>query len=298
MRNAVDIAAFITRTRAKWAGIMPSMASLIEPTFVPTLKALTLSGELLSNAEIDTWAEKVVLTNMCGPSECSVACMANTRLSPGASPCNIGRGFLCVTWIVDENNHDRLVPIGAAGELLLEGPALVRGYLKNLEQTARVFISSPPWLAAQRPNSRLYKTGDLVQYNTNGTVIFVGHKDVQIKINGQRVETGEIENGLRRMLDPSDNVKFYVVVLPQKDQDPILVAFVSFADVEDTRVLRDETHLQRLRSIVAKVMDAWGAGSTTLTRYMHPQAFLPIGRPSMISSGKIDAGAAVLLVHL
>ncbi|TLD25407.1 hypothetical protein PspLS_06301 [Pyricularia sp. CBS 133598] len=304
MRNAVDIADFMTRTGANWAGITPSMASLIDPASVPTLKALTLSGESLSAAEIDRWAGKVALTNMYGPSECSIACVANTRLGRGASSSNIGRGFRCATWIVDENNHHRLVPIGAVGELLIEGPALARGYLNNPELTARVFISSPPWLAAQRPKSRLYKTGDLVHYNADGAITFVGRKDAQIKINGQRVETGEIENGLRRMLDPGENVVFYIVDVPQprgrghdhdhnrdRDHNPILVAFVSFADAHGVGVLRDESHLQRLGSLVAKVMDAWGAGSTTLTSYMLPQAFVPIGRAPMMSSGKVDRRA-------
>ena len=88
--------------------------------------------------------------------------------------------------------------VGAIGELLLEGPTVGRGYIGEPEKTAAVFIDRPSWLEAfnDRP-SRLYKTGDLVKYNADGTLHFIGRKDNQVKIRGQRLELGEVEFHIR-----------------------------------------------------------------------------------------------------
>ncbi|KAK5680139.1 hypothetical protein LTS12_029313, partial [Elasticomyces elasticus] len=70
--------------------------------------------------------------------------------------------------IVSPEDHEKLLPIGAVGELLIEGPIVGRGYLNEPEKTAAVFIGPPQWLRSIRDDqyhSRLYKTGDLVQYD-------------------------------------------------------------------------------------------------------------------------------------
>uniref|UniRef100_A0A8H7NMW1 Carrier domain-containing protein n=1 Tax=Bionectria ochroleuca TaxID=29856 RepID=A0A8H7NMW1_BIOOC len=86
---------------------------------------------------------------------------------------------------------------------MLEGPLVGPGYLDDVDKTASVFINSPSWLTRGAPghagrDGRLYKTGDLVYYDEGGALSFVGRKDAQVKINGQRVELGDIENHVAR----------------------------------------------------------------------------------------------------
>ncbi|MGM2704421.1 hypothetical protein ACS2QD_30730, partial [Bacillus cereus group sp. Bce036] len=88
-------------------------------------------------------------------------------------------------------------PMGEIGELVLEGPIVGAGYLGDEGKTAELFIEDPQWLVEGPPggvgrHGRLYKTGDLVRYEADGRLSFVGRKDSQVKINGQRVELGEI----------------------------------------------------------------------------------------------------------
>ena len=111
----------------------------------------------------------------------------------------IGTGLGVNTWIVDAASGQSLVPIGSIGELVLEGPLVGPGYLESSTSTSSKFIEDPVWLlhgASGRTgrNGRLYRTGDLVVYNEDGSLTFVSRKDAQVKIHGQRVELGDIEN--------------------------------------------------------------------------------------------------------
>jgi acyl-CoA synthetase (AMP-forming)/AMP-acid ligase II len=88
------------------------------------------------------------------------------------------------------------------GELLLEGPILARCYLNNPKETAEVFIEDLSWARkADLPlGRRFYRTSDLVRYQSDGTIKFIGRNDTQVKVRGQRVELSEIEYHLARLL--------------------------------------------------------------------------------------------------
>ena len=77
---------------------------------------------------------------------------------------------------------------------MIEGHIVSRGYLNNPEKTAEVFIQNPAWAKqeSEQPPRRMYKTGDLAYINTDGDVVFVGRKDTQVKVRGQRMELGEL----------------------------------------------------------------------------------------------------------
>lgn len=178
-----------------WALLTPSVARLIVPSEVPSLEVLILGGEGMTRSD-KSWSKTLTLVNGYGPSECSVASVLNPNVTTDSDHTNIGRGVGSLTWIVDPHNHNRLAPVGCIGELLLEGPALSRGYINEKKKTADVFIENPTWLQGIRTGGRLYKTGDLVRYNPDGTISFIGRKDMQVKLHGQRLELSEIEHHL------------------------------------------------------------------------------------------------------
>ncbi|KAL8829965.1 MAG: hypothetical protein Q9170_005952 [Blastenia crenularia] len=186
----------MNRMRVNWVLFTPSVASLISPEDVPTLETLVYGGEAVKSENVSRWVGKVRLFNCYGPAECG-ACAVGEFARSDARPANIGRQFggeLC--WVVDPENHNRLLPIGAPGELVVEGPTLARGYLDDLAKTQASFIKSPAWPkgAGSDRARRIYKTGDLVRQNSDGTFDFVGRKDLQVKVRGQRVEIGEVEH--------------------------------------------------------------------------------------------------------
>ena len=73
------------------------------------------------------------------------------------------------------------MPLGSVGELLIQGPTLARGYLKDLVKTKASFIDPPVW--APDASTRMYKTGDLVKQAADGSFHFVGRKDNQVKVS-------------------------------------------------------------------------------------------------------------------
>ncbi|XPT04699.1 hypothetical protein M3J09_013775 [Ascochyta lentis] len=283
-----DIVPFIARTRANWAGWTPSFAALIDPHTVPTLEVLVVAGEMLPRELVDTWAGSVKLLNVYGPSECSVACTAKHVIAANyVDASNIGCAYRAVTWIVDENNHERLRPVGAIGELLIEGPALARGYLNREDATARSFIRSPSWLRSHRPHSRLYKTGDLARYNLDGSISFIGRKDSQIKINGQRVELGDIEYHLRKCLPAPTPL---AVDLMRREPTNLLAAFIVIASAKDGSndaediIAYDPHSLETFRALVQQIRST----SLPLPAYMAPHVYIPLKTLPTTSSGKLD----------
>ncbi|KAJ6123997.1 hypothetical protein N7471_011314 [Penicillium samsonianum] len=190
--------------------------------------------QALSRAVIDIWGNHVRLINIYGPAECCVLTTIQSQVTLDTDPLNIGFGTGAVCWIADSKNHNRLVPIGAIGELLVGGPIVGRGYLNDPTKTAAAFVDTPDFLhemPASSPHNRVYKTGDLVQYASDGSIRFMGRKDMQVKLRGQRIELGEIEHCLNQCLEVSSLV---VDVIKPRNNSALLVAFILRGQAEKT----------------------------------------------------------------
>lgn len=136
-------------------------------------------------------------------------------------------------WVTEVTNPDRLCPIGVPGELLIEGPQLSRGYLKDTVRTDEFFLTDPACSAnpalGLEAGRRMYRTGDLVQQNDDGSLTYIGRRDNQVKISGQRVEIGEIEHWIPKHLGNVRNVAVAAIDLDHHDH-LALIAVIEFAD--------------------------------------------------------------------
>jgi amino acid adenylation domain-containing protein len=170
-----DLVGVINKFNVNWAALTPSVVRMMSPSQIPRLETLFLVGEAMSQQDLMTWADKVTLGNGYGPTEC--ACVATSNImTPHTKPNNLGKAVTARGWVVSRNNHDALAPVGAIGELLLEGGAVGAGYLNNPEKTAQTFIQHVKWSSGLLDNKtsaplRIYKTGDLVKYNEDGTMM-------------------------------------------------------------------------------------------------------------------------------
>lgn len=208
-REPKDLAAAISRMNVNMTGLTPSFADVITPTSIPTVKTIILGGEALKQTHVDTWADHFTLMSAYGPTECSVTCSINNDMNIGTDPRNIGRPAGATRWIVDPRNSNRLRPIGAVGELIIEGPLLARGYLNNAEKEREAFSEGISFFGeGQR---RRYKTGDLVRYNHDGTMTYVSRKDNQVKLRGQRLEVEEVEHHISK----HDSINHCLVLVPK-----------------------------------------------------------------------------------
>ena len=290
-----DLASAFNKVRPTWSFLTPSVASLIQPSDVPSLKVLAIGGEAVSEENVLKWAEGVTLVNGYGPTEASVITVTNCKLSEQKDPKNIGYTHRnSRAWITDAADHNRLAPVGCVGELTLEGPILAREYLQDQEKTAKAFIQDPAWGSSVGGVQRLYKTGDLVKYHVDGSIIFCGRKDNQIKLNGQRIELGEIES--RLLLH--ERIQHAVVVLPVEGPcKNRLVAVVSLADIassalgESIATSKNACTLiqgSRMETAQAYLREVRGFLAETLPAYMIPAMWAIVETVPILVSGKAD----------
>jgi amino acid adenylation domain-containing protein len=230
-----------------------------------SLRMVTCGGEALPADLIgDLLDWQVPVWNFFGPTEATVWVSAREvesadsqyQYAPLGGPlANIEM------YLLDE--HLQLVPLGVPGELYLGGEGLARGYLNNPSLTAARFVPHP---FATAPGKRLYRTGDVARYRSEGTFEFVGRSDHQVKVRGFRIELGEIEAVLAR--HPA--VKQSVVVVHDQPPPSMLTAYVVAGDTEPAE--------SELRNFLKR----------ELPDYMVPASFVMLDALPLNSSGKID----------
>lgn len=288
-----DVTGCVRATGANWAAVTPSFINVISPDDVPSFKSLVLAGEPMSQSHIETWGNRVRLVNGYGPSECCIASVTNRDVKLGCSPRNIGHVCSGAAWVVMPHDHTQLAPVGSVGELVLEGWNTGRGYLGEPEKTQAAFVQNPLWIdlpGQQRPPV-VYKTGDLVSYNADGSLNFQRRKDTQVKLRGQRVELGEIEYRIKQTL-PGKPDAIVDILSPQDAPDyPRLVAFLSVlgeqtfpADGSIITPTSPESHLVALSGLEDRLMNF-------LPLHMIPSVYLPVFYIPRMPSGKANRNA-------
>ncbi len=231
----------------------------------PGLKVLC-GGEPWSEELAEQLAQRSgSLWNMYGPTETTIWSSV-TMLGKGQAP-RI-RGPIANTQLYVLDRYRTLVPCGVVGELYIGGDGLARGYLNRPELTAEKFVPDPFSNAA---GQRMYSTGDLVRYNLNGSIEFIGRADYQIKLRGYRIELGEIENVLSKHPQVQQSV---VAVRGDESEERMLVGYV---------VMKENGS--------ATTSDLKGYLKERLPDYMVPAAILILGQMPLTASGKVDRKA-------
>ncbi|KAL5356154.1 hypothetical protein BJX96DRAFT_171343 [Aspergillus floccosus] len=288
-----DLSGAIRNMNVNMAHMTPSVARVLDADIMPQLEVLGLGGEAITASDAADWGRKTKIVIAYGPSECTVGCTINNNVPLDRLYTSIGLGVGGCSWVVEPADHNRLVPVGAVGELLVEGPIVGDGYLNEPEKTKAVFIEDPTWLVAgdgQSPGrkGRLYKTGDLVRHDPDGSgaVVFIGRADQQVKLRGQRVELGEIEHHIRNHLPSGASVAAEVIAPGGKKGDAILVVFVAEQKVEKTGTSCEITSFSKeYQKIIAGMDEAIG---DDLPRYMIPAAYIPLDQMPLLVSLKTD----------
>lgn len=282
-----DITSVIRSMEVNIASFTSSFARQIRPEDVPSLRILALVGEALAKDQQEAWADKLCLMNAYGPAECSVISTIKKGLTRSTDTRNIGKVIVGSAWIVDPHDHNRLVPIGAAGELLIEGPLLGRGYLDDPEKTAASFIENPLWTVNPEGMSRrFYKTGDVVRYDVDdGSLIFEGRKDTQVKIRGQRVEIGEVEYHLGKLFTKAPGV---AVELSKHEDTSQLIALIFCGGTWDATVEPQSLLQSLVNPGISGISDIISYLKKSLPRYMVPSRYRLAQNMPLLPSGKLD----------
>lgn len=277
--------------------ITTSVARLLEPHSVPRLTTLLISGEVSRPTDFQKWSHVPNLFHGYGPTECAILCvMGQIDFDLENFRC-IGTATGCNTWVVDPKDLGTLSPVGSVGELVIEGPILANGYFNNDKQTAEAFFKNPPWLLAGGPGysgrqGTLYKTGDLVRYGQDNNLIFVGRKDNQVKINGQRVELSEIEHHLQACLPHNPQVVVEIVRSYGDVERSELVGFVIPPTSRSDETSIDFTPNPTLISTAPRPrllpVGVDTELSSRLPGYMIPTVLMEVEFLPLSTSGKVD----------
>ncbi len=273
-KDADYLVRFIQTHHVTVVDFVPSMLQLfLEHSDVErctTLRHVICIGEALPADLRDRFFARldVPLHNLYGPTEAAVAVTHWTCRREQTLPfVSIGRPIANTQcYILD--THLEPVPIGVSGELHLGGVQIGRGYHNQPELTAQKFIPDP---FQSDPNARLYKTGDLCRFLSDGNIQFLGRIDNQVKIRGYRIELDEIESVLASNPDVSNCV---VSADENKRGEKTLEAYLIPAE----------------NSVLSVgLLRKWLAGK--LPDYMIPSRFFSITAIPLSPNGKVDRRA-------
>ena len=252
----------------------------------PSLRLIIIGGERVLPERLAKWhkavGERVRLVNTYGPTETTiVATMADVTAiaeSEGFPDAPIGRAIQNVqTYILNRFLHP--MPVGVPGELYIGGLGLARGYINQPELTSKSFITNPFFMDEKE---RLYKSGDLVRFLPDGQIEFFGRVDNQVKINGYRIEPGEIESVIAQSTITRD-----VVVLARETAqgNNQLVTYV--VPVPEYTAREHATIIEELRSFLKSKLPA----------YMVPSAFVILDELPINANGKVNHKALSTADH-
>jgi amino acid adenylation domain-containing protein len=234
-------------------------------------RSLIIGGEALSEEQLAFFrasAPDLRLINEYGPTEAVVGCCVYDATSSREMGSNVPIGKPIrgsEMYLLDDEMQP--VPPGCVGEIYIGGATLARGYHRQPEKTAEVFLPNP---YSQQPGARFYRTGDLGRRLHDGNIEFQGRKDLQVKSRGVRIEPGEVEAALCR----HPMVKEALIVKGSGPfADSLLAYFVPVGpDPPDGDAMRDY-----LRS--------------ELPSYMIPSVFLSLNQFPLTPNGKVDRRA-------
>jgi len=252
--------------------LVPSLLRVILDAFddlqnrLGHLNTWITSGEMISVELAQRFKESLpgaTLLNLYGSSEVSADCTwYDTRGADLRHSIPIGRPIANTQiYLLDSNLQP--VPVGVPAELHVGGAGLAKGYFNRLEMTKEKFIPNP-FVSGER----LYKTGDLARYLSDGTIEFLGRIDHQVKIRGFRIEPGEIES----VLTDHPAVRQSVVALRKDDRgENCLVGYIVSKSQDSLSISKLVSYLRQ-----------------KLPEYMVPSAFVTLNALPLTPSGKVD----------
>ncbi|TRX92377.1 hypothetical protein FHL15_006763 [Xylaria flabelliformis] len=263
-----DLVGVLTRMEVDACELTPSVAGslLKQRSRAPGLRLLLTIGEMLTEPVVQEFGgdedKTSILWGMYGPTEAAIHCTVQAAFPATSDRSTIGIPFDTVSAFVIRVPTDmsvacqfEILPLGEVGELALGGLQLATCYLNRPQQTAASFVDTP-W-------GRVYRTGDKAKIRPDGTIECLGRiEEGQVKLNGQRLELGEIEQVLLRT--PGCHSAVAAVI------SNILVAFAAIEQESDS-----STQL-------------WTQCRSWLPAFMVPMDIVVMGQLPRLPSGKVD----------
>ncbi|KAJ6103233.1 hypothetical protein N7486_005660 [Penicillium sp. IBT 16267x] len=275
-----DLPGTIQKLQITHIDLTPSLARLVHPDEVPSLcrGVFITGGEALKQEILDAWGHHGVIYNGYGPTEVTIGCTMLPRMQANDKPSNIGPQFDNVGSYVFRPGTSTPVLRGGLGELCVSGPLVGKGYLNRAELTKERFQDLPEY------GDRIYRTGDLVRILYDGSFQFLGRIDDQVKLRGQRLEIGEINEVIKQATPELNDIATLVVKHPKQSKDQ-LVSFVSKVGAEKKSRSVEMHTSDNIGSFLSTIKAACHAH---LPGYMVPTHIIPLTRFPLSANNKAD----------
>ncbi len=276
-KDPSEIISAVFRCRVTHIHFVPSMLNAFlsyievnrnEIKKLSSLKYVFASGEALQSSHVKKFYELLggngtTLHNLYGPTECTIdVSYYDCKSENEAGNIPIGKP-IDNTQLLILNSRNKILPIGAVGELYISGVGVGKGYLNRDELTKEKFCLNP-----FGKYKTMYKSGDLAAWLPDGNIEYCGRKDFQVKIHGLRIELGDIESAITEYL----LVRQVLVTVTDVGGDKALCAYIAAAEPINAAKLTEYL-------------------SKKLPEYMIPQYFVQLNSFPTTANGKIDRKA-------
>jgi amino acid adenylation domain-containing protein len=265
----------------------PLIATSEKITKLCSLKYIVFGGESFNGAKFKFLFQKLPklnLYNTYGPTECTDVC-AYYKVTPHdiVKGNNIPIGLpIDNTQILILDKNLKCLPRGQIGELAVSGIGLATGYINDTTTTSKKFLKIKPF-STKNTELMIYRTGDLARVLSTGNIEFINRVDHQVKINGYRIEPGEIAAALNTFADVLESsviVKNY----PQSDIKKLL-AFLVPIDKDNCLPANKNKFILAVREFLAN----------QLPNYMMPPFFMVLEALPLNKHGKVDTDKLLTL---
>ncbi|KIW08145.1 uncharacterized protein PV09_01077 [Verruconis gallopava] len=273
-----DIEMAIRALEITHLSLTPTVAALIHPDNVPSVRFLVTAGEGVTQKVKNMWSD-LGLFQGYGPSETTNICTVKPNVTRSDAIRNIGPVFRNTSGFVFDPAGNTILPRGAVGELCFGGDQVFRGYINQPELTASRIVTHPKF-------GRLYRSGDSGRILCDDSILFEARLDDQVKIRGQRIELNEINHCILESADVADCATIF---LEKEFSNPRLFSFIVPKDTSAENLRSDDGLLLPLEDEVLTWCNMVLSNARKfLPVYMVPSAIIPIARIPMTLQGKID----------
>ncbi|KAI0171714.1 hypothetical protein GGR52DRAFT_435988 [Hypoxylon sp. FL1284] len=267
------------RMQVNWTYLTPTLSRKLDPESLPDVAVVCFRTRHLDGDAYAPWIGKARVLLVYGSAEaCPLGLSATEVTGSKASQC-FGNPFCGNFWVVSPDDNNRLMPVGALGELVIGGPTLASGFDIN-DPDVRTWVGKSTARAKsllEKSGSRLLKTGHRVRYREEGEIEFVSVVGEEMEIDGTSFRISDVEPKLRQCLGRGVDVVMETIAFNDPSSAPILAAFIEFGDSlppgslslpKLSRVTREKLYLsKKMANMVLR---------ETLPSYMIPSAYIPV----------------------
>ncbi|KAI0099159.1 hypothetical protein GGR51DRAFT_552178 [Nemania sp. FL0031] len=278
------------RMRVNWTYLTPPLSRKLDPSTLSDMAVVCFRATHLEAEIYSQWAGKAKVILVYGsPEACPLGLSATEMTAPLITP-GFGNPFCGNFWIVSPDDHNRLMPVGAVGELVIGGATLSSASSLDMENLDFDVLVRKSMARAQslleQSGSRLLKTGRLVRYREKGEIEFIPPDGERDEFRGKSFRVSEIESQLRRCMGGGVDVVVETVAFKDASSTPVVTVFIELGDGllegrDDLTNLDDATR-QRLfyyRQVI---------NSTLRDTIPLPLAYVPVRRLPLTPSLRVN----------